>query len=36
MKKLGRVSRLTRGPEVPGFVEDYITRPKGNQLPDLG
>lgn len=36
MKRLGRVSEKTRGPEVPGMVEDLITRPKGSEFPDAG
>jgi hypothetical protein len=33
MIKLGRVSKETRGPAVPGWVEDYIFNLDGNVLP---
>lgn len=33
MLKLGRVSRQTRGPVIPGFIEDLALRNKGSNYP---
>lgn len=33
MKKLGRVSRLTRGVVVIGMIEDLVDRPPGSRYP---
>lgn len=35
MKKLGRVSQLTRGAVIIGMIEDLVDRPPGSRYPAI-